>query len=86
MSKPPDKLYLQWYGDGEPGDIEEVSEHDATWCMDKIFPHDIEYVRIDKSEVARLRKAIEEMPPITGFLLTDKQAFDKWKRNALEGK
>ena len=56
-SYPPEKIYLQWHGDGEPDDLGEVSEHDVTWCRNKIFNHDIEYV--SASEIARLREAIK---------------------------
>lgn len=55
MKQPPDKIYLQWHGDGEPNDVGEVDGNEVTWCKDKIFEHDIEYVqasRIDALEIA----------------------------------
>jgi hypothetical protein len=44
---PPERIWLQWYGDGSPDDIGDVSVADVTWERDKIFEHDIEYVRAD---------------------------------------
>lgn len=46
-NKPSNIIYLQWYreGDGEPEDASDV-----TWCKDKIFDDDIEYV---KAEIAK---------------------------------
>lgn len=63
--KLPEKIYLQWYGDGEPDEPGEVSVHDVTWHKDKVFKHDIEYVREYRiaeleAENTRLRKAIDE--------------------------
>lgn len=41
----PNPLWLQWYGDGNPEiDGEPENDNDVTWCRDKIFDHDIEYV------------------------------------------
>ena len=48
---PPEKIYLQWHGDADPADYPDGSEprgDDVTWCRDKIFDHDIAYVRADK--------------------------------------
>lgn len=56
MSKqPPNRIYLQWYGDEEPHE-DEVFE--VSWCEDKIYKHDIEYIRVEKPEITRLHKAI----------------------------
>lgn len=41
--KAPEKIWLQWYGDGSPDDLGEVSVADVTWEREKIFEHDIEY-------------------------------------------
>jgi hypothetical protein len=47
MLNPPDKIYLQFYGDQEPPS--EPTEHnDITWCKDLIWEHDILYLRADK--------------------------------------
>jgi len=55
MLNPPDKIYLQFYGDQEPPS--EPTEHDdITWCQDSIWEHDILYLRSDKAEA--LQQAI----------------------------
>ena len=47
----PDKIYLQVCGECKDDDCKnckfEDLEDNATWCMDKIFDKDIEYVRAD---------------------------------------
>jgi len=51
--KPPNKMYFQFYGeDLLPGqsidDLEEPADmENVTWCVDKIFNTDIEYVNKD---------------------------------------
>jgi len=47
----PLSLWLQWYGDGTPEDPGEVCESQVTWCRDKIFAHDVEYVRADRVNI-----------------------------------
>lgn len=42
---PPDKIYLQWHGSGDPEDGGPVDTADVTWCVDEIYTHDIPYVR-----------------------------------------
>jgi hypothetical protein len=44
MKNIPDKIYLQIDADGEtPEDFNEL--HGVSWCADRIYPNDIEYVR-----------------------------------------
>lgn len=49
--KAPENIYLQICGDCNDGDCQnckfEDLEDNATWCTDKIFDKDIEYVRAD---------------------------------------
>jgi len=49
--KAPEKIYLQVCGDCNDNDCEnckfEDLEDNVTWCKDKIFDKDIEYVRKD---------------------------------------
>ena len=49
MKNIPEKMYLQI---GEDADLEEdfndLSLEDITWCRDKVFDNDIEYVRVKK--------------------------------------
>lgn len=52
MSNAPDIIWLQWHGDGRPDDHGEVDNRDVTWCQDKIYEHDIEYVRCSWRERA----------------------------------
>ena len=57
LSKPPEKIYLQFYGDGEPDEEGNVDDEDVTWCINQIFTHDVEFVR--NSEINRSHR-IEE--------------------------
>ena len=47
----PDKIYLQVCGDCNVNDCENCKfkdlEDNITWCRDKIFEKDIEYIRTD---------------------------------------
>ena len=57
----PDRIYLQWHGDADPADYPngpDPSLDDVTWCADKIYEHDIEYV--PANEVTRLRAELAE--------------------------
>ena len=61
---PPEKIFLQYYGD-ERADVPveeiEVYHDDITWTADRhCFPHDVEYVRAELkgySKTAETRKA-----------------------------
>lgn len=47
----PEKIYLQVCGDCPQTDCDnckfETLEDNITWCKDRIFPKDIEYIRTD---------------------------------------
>lgn len=61
----PDRIYLQWHGDADPADYPngpDPSLDDVTWCADKIYEHDIEYV--PANEVTRLRDELAELHPL----------------------
>lgn len=45
--KPPDAIYLQYHGDGDPDDTGPVNSDDVTWCWEQINEQDIKYVRAD---------------------------------------
>ena len=47
MNTPPDKIYLQFYGDQEPPS-EPTEVGDVSWCEDSIFEHYILYLRADR--------------------------------------
>ena len=50
-NKAPEKIYLQVCGDCNVNDCEnckfEDLEDNVTWCKDKIFDKDVEYIRTD---------------------------------------
>lgn len=54
ISGAPERIWLQ-VGDDVTGSVEmsEVDWREASWCQDKIFDTDIEYVRIDHCKGAR---------------------------------
>lgn len=89
MGHAPERIWLQWHGDADP-EIEdgEVSEGDVSWCRDKIFTHDIEYIRADLADAAlKAREAatwlpIETAPKMQGVLLwadTSTPDFPNWR-------
>lgn len=45
MTSPPNTIYLQYHGDGDPCDDTPVDPGDVTWCKDKIFGSDELYIR-----------------------------------------
>ena len=52
MKNTPEKIYLNLGTDIEPdGDFSELAENsDVTWCADRIWDTDIEYIRLDLVE------------------------------------
>jgi hypothetical protein len=60
MLNPPDKIYLQFYGDQEPPN-EPTEVGDVSWCEDLIWKHDILYLRADelKNLKKQLKKALD---------------------------
>lgn len=57
---PPKKIFLQYFGDADPRDLDEpidVRSHEITWCIDKIFKHDIAYVRADLATAQRRKES-----------------------------
>lgn len=48
---PFEKIYLQWDGEDEPDrELPYEKRGEVSWCQDKIFKHDVQYVRADKYE------------------------------------
>lgn len=43
MKQPPDEIYLQFYGEGQPEDSTPVNG-EVTWCEDRVFDSDVRYV------------------------------------------
>lgn len=86
MSKPDERLWLQWEGDGE-GEV--------TWCQDKINDDDIEYVREDLVAWARWIPVSERLPesmddiwlwdydePVKGFYQVESKEFISYQDEA----
>jgi len=42
----PERIWVQWYGDGEPSEGV-YDDEPVTWCEDKINEHDVEYVKTE---------------------------------------
>ena len=56
----PGKLWLQWWGDDSPDDGEpNPGDEGATWCADKIFEHDVLYIRTDIAKAANAEPPAE---------------------------
>ena len=56
----PERIFLQWHGDGDPDEPGEVYIDEVTWQDERIFDHDVEYVRADKADaLARALKLID---------------------------
>lgn len=62
MSKPPERIWLQWHGDNDDPDFDEPNQvmDEVTWHRDRVFEHDVEYVaasRIEslEAEIERLK-------------------------------
>lgn len=48
----PARIFLQWNGDADPADYATPPDaSDVTWCADRIFRHDVEYIRADRVQV-----------------------------------
>jgi hypothetical protein len=61
----PEKIYLQVCGDCPQTDCKDCKfdEENVTWCVDRIFPKDVEYTRID----AFIEKAKKWFQDYTGW-------------------
>lgn len=55
----PEVIYLQYHGDGEPDDESPVRDCDVTWCRDRIFEHDLKYVRPPPASSSQGRWTVE---------------------------
>jgi hypothetical protein len=47
----PARIFLQWNGDQEPDPTTPPCLSEVTWCKDRVFGHDVEYVRASTSPV-----------------------------------
>ena len=74
----PGRIFLQWNGDAEPSPTQPPSLADVTWCKEKVFEHDEEYVRLaDYRELADaalwLARACRDRLPIGHFAKIDEE-------------
>ena len=60
-TKPPDLLYLQWHGDGEPDDFGSVCELEVTHHRNRIFEHDILYLRVPDMTEREAWEAVQSL-------------------------
>jgi hypothetical protein len=51
-SEPPDIIYLQWNGDGDPNDLAKVHEPEVTWSREQIYSNDVPYIAASAAHVA----------------------------------
>jgi hypothetical protein len=65
MSAIPDKIYLQWHGDSEPNDSSAVDPMDVTWSQDRVFPSDIEYIKLQRLSAICVEFYGQKYPVIT---------------------
>ena len=75
----PERIWLQWHGDGDPDDPGEVYIGEVTWQDERIFDHDIEYVRRDGVCVWRYEHgpvADEELGAARVDIKTEKRMSD----------
>lgn len=56
----PDTIYLQFYGDGDADNVEEINYGEVTWCEDRIYPTDVEYAKVKSPWIS-----VEERLPET---------------------
>lgn len=52
-SKLPEKIYLAFYGEGNPSEDGPVDLDQVTWCQNQINPSDVAYVRADNASKHR---------------------------------
>lgn len=71
---PPAVIWLQWHGDERPDEDGEFTEpdpdhNDVTWCQNKVFDGDVEYVRSTQFRQAlELLKGYNDVPRVREFL------------------
>ena len=59
----PDRIWLQWHGDGSPDEGDPPSMNEVTWWHEMIFEHDIPYIRQDtlKADIKYLASGVEKL-------------------------
>ena len=56
----PDTIYLQFYGDGDVDNVEEISYENVTWCEDRIYPTDVQYAKVKSPWISVEERLPEE--------------------------
>ena len=69
-------LWLQWHGDGTPEEDGEVCESEVTWCREKIFEHDVEYVHADEIRRALMGHRRSELWGDKGLIAATMRCMD----------
>ena len=65
--KPPERIYLQYYGNEEPS---EGPAMEVSWCAEKIYEHDVAYVRLESiAELLEARAAQFSRPSVAAYEL-----------------
>jgi len=57
MSDAPKRIWLQWDGSADEDEVGEPYPPEVTWCQDRVFDRDVEYVRAD--EIERLKAELQ---------------------------
>ena len=73
-------LWLQWHGDGTPEDDGDVCEREVTWCREKIFDHDVEYVHADEIRRALMGHRRSELWGDKGLIAATMRCVDALDR------
>lgn len=57
LTEPPDRIFLQFYGNNSPVDCkgDSIDTADITWAEDEVFTHDVEYVRVKQKRKKNTR-------------------------------
>lgn len=56
MKNAPQKIWLQFYGDGDCKNDNDIYSGEVTWCEEKIFKHDVQYLNLKYVEENFIRK------------------------------
>lgn len=65
----PERIYLQWLGgpDDEAAPREHTKGMECCWCQDKLSEDDVEYVRADLRDVAKVGQSTQTARVLDGI-------------------
>lgn len=71
----PDRIYLQYFGEDDPEMLDkppetEMGRSEVSWCRERVYKHDIEYVRVEKKRSEAFKQMLATMPDGEEFLAT----------------